>query len=188
MKVNGRKEKMKLENILDPPIHGWNRDISDGAITMLNLNYTTTLSVYKKLQYAMVQQFITIHGATKTDKPGLFPAGDVNRLLCADNFCYDTIYSIVMQDLSELYKIKGMGVARLRRIFDIINDLAGFDVTHTIHELKCIEYEEEIARNKKEIDRYANYTYGDIKKDIPQQEVDDNDTVYCNDIDDINAM
>ena len=115
----------------------------------IKMNYRTTLIAYREMQYSMVITFMTIHGATKTDKRGLFPAGDVNRLLCADNFCYDTIYSIVMQDVCELRRVKGMGSARLGRILNIINDMAGFDIISTIADLKRYEYQEEIAHKIK---------------------------------------
>jgi len=138
---------MKLKHILQPV------ETADGW--PIKMNYNTTLLVYKELQYGMVKSFMTIHGATKTDKPGLFPAGDVNRLLCADNFCYDTIYSIVMQDVCELRKVKGMGSARLGRILNVINDMAGFDIINTIADLKHFEYLDEIAKNDAEIEEYT---------------------------------
>ena len=134
---------MKLKNVLRlQPLEtagGW----------AIKMNYRTTLEAYRQTQYSMVITFMNIHGATKTDKRGLFPAGDVNRLLCADNFCYDTIYSIVMQDVCELRKVKGMGSARLGRILRVINDMAGFDIINTVADLKRHEYQEEIAHKIK---------------------------------------
>ena len=127
---------MKLKHVLEPvkTAGGW----------AVKFNYSTSLFAYREMQYSMVITFMTIHGATKTDKPGLFSPGDVNRLLCADNFCYDTIYGIVMQDVCELRRVKGMGSARLGRILNIINDMAGFDIINTVADLKRVEYIEDI--------------------------------------------
>ena len=127
---------MKLKHVLEPveTAGGW----------AVKFNYSTSLLAYREMQYNMVMTFMTIHGATKTDKPGLFSPGDVNRLLCADNFCYDTIYGIVMQDVCELRRVKGMGSARLGSILNIINDMARFDIINTVADLKRVEYIEDI--------------------------------------------
>ena len=123
----------KLKDIFCPV--EWSK-VGTNSSLYSRINHHNTLLAYKELQYGLVQSFVSIHGASKTEDIPSFAAGDVNRLLCADNFCYDTIYKIIMQDKWELYKIQGLGRTRLDRIFKAINNLAGFDIIATIAEFR----------------------------------------------------